>query len=108
MKRFWKTLLVSLAVLLLITAGIGFVWGRNREYTALSTSIEPTATATEMPTNPPTPTATAMPTATPTATPTFTPTSTFTPTPTNTLSTLVLVVTAVNPDMTLETVATMQ
>src|SRR5262249_53839567 len=66
-------------------------------------SLALSATSTETATQ----TRTLLPTDTPTltTTPTFTATNTATPTPTSTLATLVLKLTAVNPDVTLQPVS---
>lgn len=96
MARFlrWGALLVGLAAL--VGGGLGLVLSHA------------SATAVAVPTDTPAPTDTLPPTFTPTAsaTPTFTPTTTFTPSPTATstatLATLVLQVTAINADVTLD------
>src|SRR5258707_12405441 len=87
-------LLVALAVL--IGGGIGLALSRTSATSVLVASETPIPTDTLPPTF--TPTAS--------ATPTTTPTTTFTPSPTAsstaTLATLVLQVTAINPDVTLD------
>src|SRR5262245_26143902 len=104
MKRFIPILLVLLVAASLV--GTLFMELRSR---ALSVGALPAANLalSARGTETATPTRTLLPTDTPTLTPTstFTSTDTATPTPTNTLATLVLKMTAVNPDVTLQAVS---
>lgn len=102
MKQFLKMALVIVVLMGVAGAGIGFIMNRTRA-DARAAAL-PTATVTMgAPTEEPTATAslTPIPTETETPTPTVTLTPSDTPTPSPTLATLVVQVTAVQPDAVL-------
>jgi hypothetical protein len=98
MSRLLKSGVGIVAVCVVIGGGAGFIFSRRVSIPATAVSLVQTASVT--------PTETPSPTATDSATPTETPTMTYTPSPTltftPTLSTLVLQITAINPDVTID------
>jgi len=99
MKRFLLLAIGAVVVMGAIGGGAGILLSRMKPGSAITT---PTETMTPEPSETSFPTFTATATSTETATPTVTFTASATPSPTQTLSTLVLQITAVNPDVTLD------
>jgi len=99
MKRLLLLAVGAALVMSVVGGGAGLLLSRTRSATAVSTSV---ATAEVVYTETPQPTATTTDFPTETATPTVTPTASVTLTSTPTLSTLVVQVTAINPDVTLD------
>ncbi len=108
MKQRFILLLIVIVLVMLVVAGIIFLREKRAEAAVPAVAVLPTETATLPPTETFTPTSTSTPTATLTPSPTISPTPTLTLTPTNTLSTLVLHVTVINPDVTLEPMVVVQ
>jgi hypothetical protein len=104
MKRFYLLIIGLIGFGLLFGAGYVLLRRSAQQASALALRSAETATPTETATVTPSPTGTPMGTPTPTQTAT----ATVTPSPTSTLSTLVLKVTAINSDVTLDPVAVAQ
>src|SRR5450631_496594 len=98
MPRLFKIGLGVVGLAVLMGGGVGFALSRHQ--TAPTLAITLAVSPEQAETLPPTFTPTASPTLTLTATETYTPSPTATSTPT--LSTLVVQVTAVNPDVALD------
>jgi len=99
MKRLLLLGVVAMLVMGIVGGGVGLLLNRTRSVAAVSTSVA-TVEVVHTETPQPTLTATASPIETATATATLTPSAT--PTSTPTLSTLVVQVMAINPDVTLD------
>ncbi len=108
MKKRFILLLIVILLVIVVVAGILFLREQKAAAALPTVAALPSETATLLSTETHTPTSTNTPTATITPSLTNTPTSTLTLTPTNTLSTLVLHVTVVNPDVTLEPVGAVE
>ncbi|MHB8625971.1 MAG: hypothetical protein ACYDBJ_21240 [Aggregatilineales bacterium] len=100
MKRFLKLAVLVALVTGAIGAGLGILLSRIQTNASLSLTMTPTSTVP--PTDTPLPTDTATATASDTPLPTQTSTPIPSPTDTATLATLVVQLTAVNPDVTID------